>query len=159
MWPPVIQHKERRGLWLSNGTQLKPNLEPRFETKKKCSVFVSFPNFSRLARRWFFFFFSSIWVFFHNHSQTIGLKGEGISLTPQSHFHPLHRHFDIRQAITAESSPLHIGSSRIGTGNLWFPSACRLSRVDLLYLCYLGLFWIRPHMCKKMSLKKTGFCN
>ena len=107
----------------------------------------------------FFFFFPSIWVFFHNHSQTIGLKGEGISLTPQSHFRPLHRHFDIRQAITAESSPLHIGSSRIGTGNLWFPSACRLSRVDLLYLCYLGLFWIRPHMCKKMSLKKTGFCN
>ena len=71
-------------------------------------------------------FFSS-WVFFHNHSRTTALqgKGEGISLTPHYHFHPLHRHLDISRAITAESSPLHIGSSRTRTGNLWFPSASR----------------------------------
>ena len=34
-------------------------------------------------------------------------KGEGISLTPHYHFHPLHRQLDISRAITAESSPLH----------------------------------------------------
>ena len=39
------------------------------------------------------------------------------------HFGPLHRHLDISRAITAESSPLHIASSRNWTGNLWFPSA------------------------------------
>ena len=66
-------------------------------------------------------------VFFHEHSLITGLqgKGEGISLTPQYHFHPLHRHLDVSRAITAESLPLHITSSRTRTGNLWFPSASR----------------------------------
>ena len=80
--------------------------------------------------------FFSIWVFFHDHSRIIGRQGkeEGISLTPHYHFHPLHRHLDISRAITAESSPLHIGSSRTRTGNLWFPSASRgpLSYTNLL---------------------------
>ena len=73
------------------------------------------------------FFFFSIWVFFHDHSRITGLqgKGESISLTPHYHFHPLHRHLDISRAITAESSPLHIASSRTRTGNLWFPRASR----------------------------------
>ena len=68
-----------------------------------------------------------IWVFFYEHSRITGLqgKGEGISLTPHYHFHPLHGHLDISQAITAESSPLHTGSSPTRTGNLWFPSASR----------------------------------
>ena len=59
-----------------------------------------------------------MWAFFHEHSRSTGLqgKGEGISLTPHYHFHPLHRHLDISQVITAESSPLHIGSSRTRTG-------------------------------------------
>ena len=72
-------------------------------------------------------FFFSIWDFFHEHLQITGLqeKGEGISLTPHYHFHPLHRHLDISRVITAESSPLHIASSRTQTGNLWFPSASR----------------------------------
>ena len=59
--------------------------------------------------------FSPIWVFFLDHSRITGLqgKGEGTSLTPQYHFHPLHRHFtDTGRAIIAESSPLHIGSNR-----------------------------------------------
>ena len=52
-------------------------------------------------------FIYAIWVFFHEHSRIAGLqgKGEGISLTPRYHFHPLHRHLDISKAITAESSP------------------------------------------------------
>ena len=52
-------------------------------------------------------------------------KGEGISLTPHYHFHPLHRHLDISRAITAESSPLRVASTRTRSGNLWFPSASR----------------------------------
>ena len=74
-----------------------------------------------------YYIFFSIWVFFHDHSRITGLqgKGEGISVTPHYHFHPLHRHLDISRAITAESSPLHIASSRTRTGNLWFPSASR----------------------------------
>ena len=73
---------------------------------------------------WFFF---SIWVFFHEHSRITGLqgKGEGISLSPLYHFHPLHRHVGISGAITAGSSPLRIACSRTGTRNLWFLSASR----------------------------------
>ena len=73
----------------------------------------------------FFFLFFLIWVFFDKHSRITELKkkGEGISLTPHYYFHPLHRHLDISRVITAESSPVHIASSRTRTRNLWFPSA------------------------------------
>ena len=71
------------------------------------------------------FFF--MWVFFHSHSRITGLQGkgkeEGISLTPYYHFHSLHRHLDISRAITAEGSPLRIGSSWTRTGNILFSSA------------------------------------
>ena len=71
----------------------------------------------------YIYIFFSIWVFFHEHSRITGLqgKGEGISFTPHYHFHPLERHLDISRVITAESSPLHIASSRARTGNLWSP--------------------------------------
>ena len=68
-------------------------------------------------------FFFSIWVFFHDHSRITGLqgKGEGISLTPHYHFHPLHRQLDISRAITTESSPLHIASTaRLEPGTFGF---------------------------------------
>ena len=35
-------------------------------------------------------------------------KGEEILLIPLYHFHPLHKHLDIRRAINAESSPLRL---------------------------------------------------
>ena len=54
-------------------------------------------------RKVFFFFHLGS---FHEHSRITGLQGKGISLTPHNHFHPLHRHVDISQAITAESLPL-----------------------------------------------------
>ena len=62
-----------------------------------------------------FFYFFSVWIFFHEHLRITGLqgKGEGISLTPHYHFYLLHRYLDIIQVITAESSPLHIASSRM----------------------------------------------
>ena len=37
-------------------------------------------------------------------------EGEAISLT-HYHFHLLHKHLDLSQAITAENLPLQIGSS------------------------------------------------
>ena len=91
------------------------------------------------------FLFFSIWVFNHDHLRIKGLqgKGEGISFTPHCHFHPLHRHLDISRAITAESSPLHIASSRTRTGNLWFPSVSFYKR-ELHYLCFSGCF---PKFC------------
>ena len=63
----------------------------------------------------FFFLFS-----FTNIRESQGLQGkrEGVSLTSHYHFYPLHRHLDISRVITAESSPLHIASSRARTGNL-----------------------------------------
>ena len=76
---------------------------------------VNVANFIRTAfsiehLRWLLLclIFFSIWVFYHDHSRITGLqgKGEGISLTPRYHFHPLHRHLDISLTITAESSPL-----------------------------------------------------
>ena len=72
----------------------------------------------------YLFTFYSKRVFFPNYSQITGLqgKGEGISSTPHYHLHLLHRHLDISQPITAESSPLHISSSRTRTRNLWFSS-------------------------------------
>ena len=71
-------------------------------------------------------FFFPIWVFFHEHSRLAGQQGkwEAISLTPLYHFHPGDY---ISWAITEESSPLHIASSRTQNGNLWFPSASHWS--------------------------------
>ena len=75
----------------------------------------------------FLYIFFSNWVFFHKHSLFTGQqgKGEDIFLTPLCHFHPLHRHLNIRRAITAESSPQYIASSRTRTGYFWFLSASR----------------------------------
>ena len=83
-----------------------------------------FKTYSSVSKTDVFF---SIWVFFHEHSRITGLqeKRESISFNYHFHFHPLHRHLDIIQAITAESSPLHIASSRARTRNLWFLSASR----------------------------------
>ena len=80
---------------------------PKIKPAKSCyqSIFADLP----LKTSIFFFF-----------ARSTGLqgKGEDISLTPHHHFHLLHRHLDISRAITAESSPLHIASSRTQTGNL-----------------------------------------
>ena len=83
--------------------QFSPNLAMKHALQQMTGRFESF-----------FSIFLSVFFFFHNYSQITGLqgKGEGISLTPHYHFHPLHRHLDISWAITAESSLLHIGSSQ-----------------------------------------------
>ena len=79
-------------------------LAKQLDNKKK-----QLTNSNRTARLWIQFleyiFFSSIWVFFHEHSRFKGQqgKGEAISVIPLYHFHPLHRHLDISWAITAES--------------------------------------------------------
>ena len=110
----------------------------------KKSLFVSNGNVHPIVVQIvqaFFFFFFSIWVFFHEHSRFTGQqrKGEGIYLTLLYHFHPLHRHLDISRVITAESSPLHIAGSRTRTGNLcirvyykdFFFKLCRMIRENM----------------------------
>ena len=72
----------------------------------------------------FFFFFLSVFSFTKMHeSQNCRGMWRAFLLTPHYLFHKLHRHLDISWAITAESSPVHIASSRTRSGNLWFPSA------------------------------------
>ena len=44
---------------------------------------------------------------------------EGLFLTPPYHFHPFHRHSEISQVMTAESSTLHTASDCSRTGNPW----------------------------------------
>ena len=64
-----------------------------FEAKVICVLHIfskiNLKNRAKLCCCFFFYL-----VFFHGHSQIIGLqgKGEGISLTPLYHFYPLHRH-------------------------------------------------------------------
>ena len=76
----------------------------------------------KIKTPFFSFFFYLFFFFFHEHSRFTGQqgKGEDIYLTPLYHFYPLHRHLDISRAVTAESSPLHIASSRTRTRNLRF---------------------------------------
>ena len=74
----------------------------------------------------FLTFFFSIWVFFFttiHESQDSRRRRKAFFLSPHYHFNPLPRHLDISRAITAESSPLDIGTSRTRARNLWFPSA------------------------------------
>ena len=70
------------------------------------------------------FIFFSMWIVFYEHSRFSG-QVKIISLFPLYHIHPLNKHLEISRAITAENSPLHLASSRTGTGNLWFTSANR----------------------------------
>ena len=72
----------------------------------------AFQNFSSVYT--YIYIYIYIWVFFHEHWRFTGqqAKGEGIFLTPHYHFHLLHRHLDIRRAITTESLRLHIASSQ-----------------------------------------------
>ena len=67
-----------------------------------------------------YLFLFSIWISFTNIGNSQDSREEAICLTSLYHFYPLHRHLDISQTITAESSPLHIASSRTQTGK---PSA------------------------------------
>ena len=65
-------------------------------------------------------FFFSTRVFFHEHSQFTWQqgKGEGTSLVPLYHFHPLHGRLSTGRAIAAGSSPQRIASSWTRTENL-----------------------------------------
>ena len=71
--------------------------------------------------------FFSVWVFFHEHSRFTGKQGKGkaISLTSLYHLQTGSQTFRYHPMNTAESSPLHIASSRTRTGNLSFPSTSR----------------------------------
>ena len=83
-------------------------------------IYLSLELTMKLVPTQISFLFFPIWVFFNEHLRItrMQVKGEDIPLTVHYHFHPLHRHLNISRAITAESSPLHIASSRTRTRNL-----------------------------------------
>ena len=86
------------------------------------------------------FFLSGIFYTNIHESQDCRRRGGGISLTPHYHFHPLHKHLDISWAITAESSPLHIASSRTQTGKLWsLTTKLRALKVNFVHELYQEL--------------------
>ena len=60
-------------------------------------IFRSYLKLANLNLAFIYLSYFYIWVFFHDHSRITGLqeKREGISLTPNYHFHPLYRHLDI----------------------------------------------------------------
>ena len=80
--------------------------------------------------------FFSIWVLFHEHSRFTGQQGkrEAISLTPLYHFHSFLRHVDILRAFTANSSPLHVGSSLLFPIINTYMSLVNISTNKLIFL-------------------------
>ena len=112
----------------------------RKNNKKSLEYKIFQINLMHASYHFFTIFFLSGFSFTNIHtSQESGLqrKGEGIYLTPLYHFQPLQRHLNISRAITAESSPLHIGISRTQTGNLWFASY-HLSFISSFSICMTG---------------------
>ena len=109
----------RRSEWLNSYFRISCFFLLSFTTLHR----GKYSNLTLFSYPIFFFFFLSGFSFTNIHeSQDCRGRGRGIFYY---HFHPLHRHLDISRAITAESSPLHIASSRTRTGNFWFPSASR----------------------------------
>ena len=73
----------------------------------------------------FFTFFLSVFLSItFTFRRTAGKRGMPL-LTPFYYCYPLHRHLNIIRVITAESSPLHIATDWIWSGNPWLPSASR----------------------------------
>ena len=110
------------------------NVVMNFKTYGTLILFLLHWGFHSAVLVWFFFGYLCFLARTFTDHKTSGEGGEDgrgrggggcISLTPHYHFHPLHRHLDIRWAIIGERSPLHIASGRTRTGNLWLPSASR----------------------------------
>ena len=117
--------------------------------KKNSAIFVFlYCDINKLNQSMEVSFFS-MWVFFHNHSRVTGLQGKvgGISLNRHYHFHPLHRNLDISRAITAESSPLHTGSS-------WNGNSFSIHRSEEIFALSNDLM-ICKYICYKCLRKGT----
>ena len=86
----------------------------------------------------------------HDSQDNRGRESLSLSLTALYHFHLLHRHLDISQAITAESSPIHIASSRTWTRNLFFPRCklltTKLCRKQLFVSVFKFSFYLTPNL-------------
>ena len=89
--------------------------------------------------------FFSIWVFSHEHSRITGLqgKGEGISLTPHHHFHPLLRHLDISvtYALPNKSIDWYLCNGNIDRDHTFMTSA-RKGVGIVGFLKFNTCFWI-----------------
>ena len=105
------------GTWLGLACASADGYNTAFKIQVEISLWQpvkmdSFWNLVNCQLIVFLFFLSGF--LFYEHSPFGGQqgKGEAFSLTLLYHFHQLHRHLEISRAIIAESSPLHITSSR-----------------------------------------------
>ena len=127
----VNQEKDIISMYLYTKKSPPPSRENFAENQ--CSEWMTKTKMTHLCFiflfDFFFFFFFFFYLGFISGTFTNYLtarEGEGISLIPQCYFHLLLRQLDISRAITAESTPLHIASSRTQTVNLGFPRASLL---------------------------------
>ena len=96
---PRCLNESRRQVWRTPGPEPASSLEP------------------------FFFHLGFLSRTFTNHRTA--REGGGYFFNSSLPLPPASQTLDISWAITAESSPLHIASSRARTRNLWFPSGSR----------------------------------
>ena len=116
-------------LFISLGIRFKAETHVCFLINSIISVYISTKNEQVYWSSFFqvsiilvtacFFYLGFISRPFTNHKAEWNEKG--VSLIPDYHFHPHHIHLEISRAIIAENLPLHIASSLIRNGNLWFP--------------------------------------
>ena len=117
--PPVVFHK---CVFVKLKSYLKQGEGNRTEFLRHVLFFNVYEsmNFNRLNLDFFYLCFLS--QRFTNHRTA--REGGGHFFNSSLPLPPaLHRNLDISRTITADSSPLHIVSSRTRPGNLWFPSA------------------------------------
>ena len=86
---------------------------------------MTFSSSTQMSFKLSFSYFFLPGFSFTNIHKSQDCRGRGRA-TPHYHFHSLHIHLDLSQAITSESSPLHIACSQTRTRNLWFLSTSRL---------------------------------
>ena len=108
------------------------------------------------------FFFLSGFFFKNVHEpQDSKSRETAFFLTPHYHFHPLHRHLDMSQEVTAESSPLHMGSSRVPLVLEHKFLTTKLHAHNYVYTYFTNVtkvlnFWL---LDKTQSFKNEGSCG
>ena len=86
----------------------------------KTNKLVIYKAQSQNAEFNYFFFLYLGFLSLNNHDSKERKGGSRPVLTLLYYFHLLREHLILAEAITAESSPLHIASDRTRTGNTWF---------------------------------------
>ena len=103
--------------------------------------------------RGYFFLSGFSFTDIHDPQDNRGRGNLSLSSTALYHFHLFHRHLDISQEINAESSPMHIASSRTWTRNI-FISKCKLLTTKLCWKQLLAsVFKFSFYLTTQFTLK------